>query len=159
MDSFYFEILILLAAIGSGLVAGIFFAFSTFVMSALGRLAPEQGIAAMQTINITVINPWFLGVFMGTALGSVVLAVAGFLNWGEAGALYLVLGGVLYFVGCFLVTVVFNVPLNNALAEVDPASEEGASVWTGYLSTWTMWNHVRTAAPLAAMVFFVLAYS
>ncbi len=159
MDSFYFEILILLAAIGSGLVAGIFFAFSTFVMSALGRLAPEQGIAAMQTINITVINPWFLGVFMGTALGSVVLAVAGCLNWGEAGALYLVLGGVLYFVGCFLVTVVFNVPLNNALAEVDPASEEGASVWTGYLSTWTMWNHVRTAAPLAAMVFFVLAYS
>ncbi len=159
MDSFSFENLILLAAIGSGLVAGIFFAFSTFVMSALGRLAPEQGIVAMQTINITVINPWFLGVFMGTALGSVVLAVAGFLNWGEAGALYLVLGGVLYFVGCFLVTVVFNVPLNNALAEVDPASEEGASVWTGYLSTWTMWNHVRTAAPLAAMVFFVLAYS
>ena len=58
----------LLAALGCGLIAGVFFAFSAFVMSALARLEPPQGTAAMQAINITVINPWFMGVFMGTAV-------------------------------------------------------------------------------------------
>jgi uncharacterized membrane protein len=36
-------------------------------MSALARLQPSQGIAAMQSINITVINPWFMAAFLGTA--------------------------------------------------------------------------------------------
>ncbi|WP_010496926.1 hypothetical protein [Paenibacillus elgii] len=47
------------SALGSGLIAGLFFAFSTFVMSALARLPAEQGIAAMQSINVTVLNPLF----------------------------------------------------------------------------------------------------
>ena len=61
-------ILTLLAALGSGLVAGIFFAFSAFVMSALGRVAAQCGIAAMQSINVTVLNPLFFTVFFGTAV-------------------------------------------------------------------------------------------
>jgi uncharacterized membrane protein len=59
--------LTLVAALGCGLIAGVFFAFSTFVMSALARLQPAQGIAAFQAINITVYNPWFMGTFLGTA--------------------------------------------------------------------------------------------
>ena len=47
-------------------------------------------------------------------------------------------------------TIVFNVPRNNALAAVDPASTSGAAQWTSYLTSWTAWNHVRTAAALAA---------
>ena len=77
MSSIYLSALILFSALGSGLVAGIFFAFSTFVMNALGRLAPAQGISAMQAINVTVLNPWFLGAFFGTALGSIILAIFG----------------------------------------------------------------------------------
>ena len=68
--------LTLFGALGSGLVAGNFYAFSTFVMKALARLPSAQGIAAMQSINITVINPWFLGVaFFGTAAASVLVVV------------------------------------------------------------------------------------
>ncbi len=106
--------------LGAALVAGIFFAFSTFIMTALSRLLPEQGIAAMQSINVAVLNPWFLAVFFGTALGSIALALLGILNWGAPGSTFLVSGCLLYLIGCILVTIVFNVPLNHALAAVEP---------------------------------------
>jgi len=58
--------LVFAAAIGSGLVGGTFYAFSSFVMAALGRIPPAQGVAAMKGINVTVMNPSFMTVFMGT---------------------------------------------------------------------------------------------
>ncbi len=158
MSDLSLNTLILLSALGSGLIAGIFFAFSTFVMTALGRLTPEQGISAMQAINVTVLNPWFLGVFFGTALGCILLAIFAFLSWGAPGILYLVAGSALYLCGSILVTMLFNVPLNNKLAAVKPNSAEGATLWTQYLSTWTVWNHVRTIASLAAMASFIMAF-
>jgi uncharacterized membrane protein len=146
-----------LAALGAGLVAGIFFAFSNFVMGALGRVAPEAGISAMQSINVVVLNPVFLGLFMGTAALSLILAVAALLKWSEPGAVYLLAGSVLYFAGCFLVTMLGNVPLNDALAAVNSSSDEGRRVWTHYLSAWTWWNTVRTIASLAASAAFIAA--
>ncbi len=143
--------------LGAALVAGIFFAFSTFVMTALSRLLPEQGIAAMQFINVAVLNPWFFAVFFGTALGSIALALLGIFYWGAPGSTYLVSGSLLYLIGCILVTIVFNVPLNHALAAVEPGSKEGAEMWTRYLSTWTTWNHLRTVASLAAAASLVMA--
>lgn len=145
------------SALGTGLIAGLFFAFSAFVMTALSRLPSEQGIAAMQSINIAVLNPLFGTVFMGTALTSVVLTILSCLKWGEGNAVYLLIGGLLYVVGSFLVTIMCNVPLNDVLAAVDPSSTEGAEVWTRYISSWTAWNHVRTLASLAALASFILA--
>jgi uncharacterized membrane protein len=137
-------------ALGSGLVAGIFFAFSSFVMSALGRLPPEQGIAAMQSINITVLNPVFFAAFLGTAAGCVLLGAGALWQWDGARTAIILVGCTLYVLGCFGVTIGGNVPLNDALAAVDPNSTEGARLWAGYLVDWTRWNHVRTAASLAA---------
>jgi uncharacterized membrane protein len=144
------------AALGAGLIAGTFFAFSAFVMAALGKLPAAQGIAAMQSINVVVINPIFLGAFLGTAALSVVLAIAGFFGAAPA-PVHLIAGGVLYVAGCFLVTMLCNVPRNDALAAVVPDSAEGEAVWRRYLSEWTMWNTVRTVASLAATAFFILA--
>ena len=145
------------AALGCGLVAGIFFAFSAFVMKALARLPPGQGIAAMQSINVAVLNPWFMAAFMGTAVACVLALIAALLRWHEPGAVYLFAGSTLYLVGCLLVTIVFNVPRNEALALVVPATPDGASLWAGYVSSWTAWNHVRTAASLAAAVSLTIA--
>lgn len=145
------------SALGSGLIAGIFFAFSAFVMASLARIPSEQGITAMQSINATILNTLFSFVFMGTALLSVLLGIVSFLKLGTPGALFMLAGGLLYFVGSFLVTIVFNVPLNDALAAVNPASSEGAMVWQDYLTRWTVWNHVRTIASLASMACFILA--
>lgn len=152
-----FSSLTLFAAIGSGLMAGIFFAFSVFVMTALNRLPPAQGIAAMQFINVTILNPLFLLTFMGTAGASVVLAVFGFRRWGEPGAAWLLAGSVLYLAGSILVTMMFNVPRNDALAALDPNSASAAQEWARYVSEWTAWNHVRTAMTLAATVSFIVA--
>ena len=75
MNDAIIQMLILLSAIGSGLVGGIFFAFSTFIMKALHRLPPAQGIAAMQSINVVVINPLFLAAFFGTAITCAILTI------------------------------------------------------------------------------------
>ncbi len=146
-----------LAAVGSGLVAGIFFAFSTFIMQALGKLPPEKGIVAMQSINVTIINPWFLPLFLGTAAVCVLVSVLAFLERPPGAMGWLVAGSVLYVVGSLLLTMVFNVPRNNALDAVQAGSAEGALVWADYLKTWTFWNHVRMVASLAAMGAFIMA--
>jgi len=149
--------LTLAAALGCGLVAGVFFGFSSFVMKALGRLPPPEGVSAMQSINIVVINPIFMGVFVGTAalcLASGVLALG---RWQQPGAGLLLAGSLLYLVGTFGVTIAGNVPLNDALAALDPQSAEAARLWARYLVSWTAWNHVRTLAGLAAAAAFSLA--
>jgi uncharacterized membrane protein len=140
----------LLAAIGCGLIAGVFFAFSTFVMKALAQQPAAQGIAAMQAINITVINPWFMTVFLGTAIACIGITIAVLLKWHQPNAVYLLIGSLLYLVGTFGVTMVCNVPLNDALAIVDPNSADGATLWAKYLIDWTFWNHVRTVASIGA---------
>ena len=157
MTDGFVSLLTFVSAIGSGLVAGIFFAFSAFVMKALSRIPPARGISAMQSINVTVINPWFLVPFLGTGLGCIALAVRSFSNWQTPDARYQLAGSMLYLVGTILVTFVFNVPRNDALAAVDPASTDGARLWSVYVTRWTAWNHVRTAAALAAAVSFTLA--
>lgn len=146
----------ILALLGSGLIAGVFFAFSSFVMSALSRLPPAQGLAAMQQINITVINPHFLGVFLGTAALSLAAMGIAAMRWGEPIAPYLAAGGVSYFVGCFLVTIRGNVPLNDALAKLDASNPKSEQPWRDYLVRWTFWNHVRTFASLVAALVFSL---
>jgi uncharacterized membrane protein len=144
------------AALGAALMAGLFFAFSAFVMDALGRLPPAQGIAAMQSINVVVLNPLFLTIFVGTAALGAVVAIAALLGW-SGGAIALVAGALLYGVGTFGVTMALNVPLNDALATVAPDSAEGAALWARYLVTWTAWNHVRTLGSLAATAAFIVA--
>ncbi len=140
----------LVAALGTSLIGGVFFAFSTFVMRALARLRPKQGIEAMQSINRTVLNPWFLGVFLGTAAVCLLLGASTFWTWNRPGAVYLLAGSLLYLIGTLLVTVVFNVPLNDALERVEPASEGASGIWDSYLTRWTTWNHVRTTAAILA---------
>jgi uncharacterized membrane protein len=146
----------LISILGCGLVAGIFFAFSTFIMKALARLQPAQGIAAMQSIIITVINPWFMTVFLGTAVACLLLSIISLLKGSQSGVTYTIVGSPLYLVGTVGVTMVCNVPLNDALAVVKPDSTDGATLWAKYLTDWTFWNHVRTAAALAAAAVFAI---
>jgi uncharacterized membrane protein len=150
-------LLTLLAALGSGLIAGVFFAFSTFVMHALAQQPPAQGIATMQSINITVINPWFMTVFLGTGATCFFLVIAAIFKWHQPGAAYVLLGSLLYLIGTLGVTIGFNVPLNDALAVAKPDSPEGASLWAKYLTNWTFWNHVRMIAAGAAAALLTIS--
>jgi uncharacterized membrane protein len=149
--------LTLAAALGSGLIAGIFFAFSSFVMKALFRLPPAEGIAAMQAINVVVINPFFMIVFLGTVVLSVVALVSSLMRWQRPGSGYLLAGVLLYLLATFLVTMIFNVPLNDSLARLSASDAESARQWADYVGRWTMWNHVRMAGALLASASFIVA--
>lgn len=145
---------VLLAAgiVGCGVVAGVFFAFSGFVMPALGRLPAPQGVAAMQAINLTAVTPPLMIALFGTAAVCLVIAVPAALSWGTPGAALRLLAALLYLIGVVGVTMVCNVPRNNALDALDPQSTQAASYWPTFLLEWTTWNSVRTlASGLAAI--------
>ena len=145
------------AALGSGLVAGVLLAFSSFVMAALARLPPPQGIAAMQAINVTVINPLFMGIFLGTGVLCVALVAAHVGRRSELDSVLIFAAGLAYLAGCLGVTMACNVPLNDALAAVDASSAEAAASWSRYLRHWTAWNHARTLAAALAAIMLIAA--
>lgn len=138
-----FPTLIVIAALGSALVAGAFFVFSVMVVPALRAVTPAEGVVVMRSINAAAVRPGFLGVFVGTAVVSVAAACSG-----RTGAL---VGACLYVVGSFLLTVVVHVPRNNAL-DRDGSTE----FWQRYLRVWAAWNHVRALAALGATAAFFL---
>jgi uncharacterized membrane protein len=153
----FIQPILLCAIVTCGVMAGIFFTFSVFVMKALSLLPAHEGMAAMQSINEAILNPIFFLVFIGTPVMCMLAVVFALSHWGASGSLPLLIGAVMYLLGCLLVTAVCNVPMNNALAATSATNPDATSVWSEYLKTWTLWNHVRTMSSLAAFVLFVLA--
>lgn len=143
-------LLVVLACIFSGTIGGVFFAFSAFITKALARLPTSQGVAAMQQINVVVLNPLFLGIFMGAAVLSLFCVVASFLPWSAPRSPLLLAAGLLYLVGTWGVTIAFNVPRNNRLASTRAESQEARAYWLIYVREWCAWNHVRTVAAIAS---------
>jgi uncharacterized membrane protein len=146
-----------IAALGSGLIAGVFFIFSFAVMRALSRITPFSGMWAMQSINIYILNPVFLGVFLGTGIICAGLAITAVVRWHLPGAGWMLAGTMIYIIGSIGVTMIFNVPMNNALMVADPATPEGLELWAKYLTDWTFWNHIRTFASIAACASLIMA--
>lgn len=132
--------------VGTALMAGLFFMASVAIMPGLRLLPAPASAAAMQAINRAILHPVFLAVFLGTALLCAAVAVPAVL----AGSPWPVAGGVLYLAGTFLVTIVCNVPMNNALDTWDPNGPETPERWADYDRRWTAWNHVRTVTSTAA---------
>jgi uncharacterized membrane protein len=142
-------IAIVAAIVGGGLVTGLLFAFSNFVMRALAQLPAENGMFAMQRINETIINPLFLTLFLGTPLLCAIIGVQTVLILHEPGSIWLLVGAITYLIGPFGITVLCNVPLNNQLARVDIA--DAANVWPMYQQKWQRWNHIRTYVGVASV--------
>lgn len=156
MEQLIFVVTIL-AALGTALLAGNFFAFSAFLMRALGGLSAERGIVAMQAITAAIRSPVFLVVFFGTATLCAVLSGTAILHWGKPGSCYLLAGTVFFLMGTFPVTMMCNVPLNNQLARIAPDTKDGREVWKHFQSSWAAWNHVRTITALVACALLILA--
>jgi uncharacterized membrane protein len=152
-------ILSIFAAVGSGAMGGLLFAFSNFVMKSIALQPIESGIRTMQAINIHILNPLFFTLFLGTALAAGALAFDCLFGSSRAGTSFVLLGSAFYLVGTLGVTLAFNVPLNNTLATQHPNTPEAAQFWSTYVAAWLKWNHVRTFAALAAAVAYVLAIS
>ncbi|MBL8266202.1 DUF1772 domain-containing protein [Steroidobacter sp.] len=146
-------LLTLVAGVGCGLNAGLFFIFSNTIMRALDRLPAAGAVAAMNSINRTILNPLFFLVFFGTALLCLVLLV------GQLDTPLVLIGALLYLIGSLGVTMIRNVPLNDQLAKVLPSATDPENQWKAYRGPWTRWNHLRTVACLLATVAFILSVS
>jgi uncharacterized membrane protein len=141
------RLLVLAAALGSAVVAGVFGTFSGFVMRALGDLPPATGAAAMQAVNVTALRPPLMTALFGTAALGIAAAVAVLVDRPGALAVALVVAGAAaYLVGAIVVTVAANVPLNEQLAHSVPGGPGTDAVWASYLQVWTRWNTVRAVA-------------
>lgn len=127
-------------------MAGIYFAFSTFIMSSLSAIEKVSGMSAMQSINDVILKSPFMILFFGTTILSIFFIVYGFLNLEDVNYLIIMCAGLVYFIGMFLCTIFFNVPLNNTLKDAKNNTDEGQLFWDEYLHTWTRWNHLRTVA-------------
>jgi uncharacterized membrane protein len=147
------------AAVTSAAVGGLFYAFSTFVMKGLDRTEPVQAITAMRGLNAEAqTNAPFLALFVGSALLALGAGVAAAVRLTQPGSGCVLAGAALGLVA-FVVTMAFNVPLNNRLDALDPNGLSGADAlrdWQAYLGPWTTWNHVRTVAPLAGSVLMLI---
>jgi uncharacterized membrane protein len=143
-------------AIGSGVMGGFFFAFSVVVMAALARRPAAEGMAAMQAVNVLVLNPLFFAFFFGTGAICLVLAAMAVAGSSPFNGLLVVIASLAYLLGGIGITMARHVPLNNALAVADPQSPAGAALWTRYLVSWAQWNHLRTVACIVAAVAFTL---
>ena len=146
----------ILAVVGSGVVTGTLLIFSNAIMPALERQGPDAGAAAMVAVNEVILNPIFLGLFMGTtvtASAAAGLAVLG----GDPGRMWTLAGAMAYVVGVFGITAAVNVPLNDRLADATPGSSEAREFWQVYLDRWVFWNSVRSIAGVVATVLFAMA--
>ena len=138
------------------ILAGVFLAFSDFIMRALSVTSGHGGAEAMQAINREVFRYVFMTLFLGMVPVSIALGLGA---WLRADApVPVILAALLYLVGCFGITVVRNVPMNEALARLDVASPDGLTYWSStYLPSWTFWNSVRTGACAMAAVLLLVA--
>jgi len=148
-------ILLWFCALGCGLLGGLYLAFSAFIMSAFESVGAAHAVTAMNAINARIVRSLFMPLFLGTTLGSAALAIIGLRHHSPAGTLLLA-GGTLYVLGMFGVTMIWNVPLNNALAAAEGKPETGAA-WSNYYRRWTRWNHLRTLASTGAAASFIAA--
>ena len=155
----------LVTAVGCGLAAGVFFAFSTFVMPALKRVTPSGGVEAMQSINRVALTPPFMIALFGTALVALGLIVWSVVSSDDRPTALIVAGGGLYLVGTIGVTIAGNVPLNDRLERAGSrnrleragSAQATSAGWHDWVGRWNAWNHVRTAAALAAAALLTVA--
>ena len=148
--------LVLLSLLGSGLVAGLFFAFSVAVVPALASEPGPAGMSAMQRINVVIVRPVFLVVFVGTALVAVAASLVALVT-GAGPLAWTLVGTALYLVASVGLTAGYHVPRNDRLMAADPATAAGLAVWETDVEEWTRWNHVRAAGCVLATAAFAVA--
>jgi uncharacterized membrane protein len=138
-----------LALLTAGWSAGFFWSWSFTVMPGLAAAEPQHALAAMQAANANIRSPFFAFVFFGAALTP--LLAAGSAR-GSAASRWALAAGVVQFLGVIGVTLAVNVPMNEALARLDPGAAGSVAAWRDYLARWTAWNHIRVAAATLSLL-------
>lgn len=145
--STFILLLMQFSIIAYALVAGVFLAFSDFIMRSLALTSGDGGVQAMQVINREIFRWVFMALFLGMAPISLVIGGYAWINVSGPSGLAILMAAIIYLVGCFGVTIVFNVPMNEALAGMALSDASTRDYWTHiFVPRWTFWNTVRTVA-------------
>ncbi len=146
------------STVATGLMAGLFFAFSCAVMVGLRGTDDRTFIDVMQRINVSIQNPVFFVVFLG---GLALPAVAVVMLWraGSRAAMRWTLGALGLYVVMLLVTAGVNIPLNDQLAKAgDPSTlTDPGAVRDRFENVWDIFNILRTLLSTAALAFLARA--
>jgi uncharacterized membrane protein len=156
--SFVRTALFALALLAGALSTGFFYTFSILVMPALATADAGTAIVAMQKINLSVRTALFAFAFFGAPALALLAAAAGLAGHRRAAWLALV-AGLLQVGAVFAVTMLVNVPLNEALAPVAASGPAAAATWASYDAQWTPWNHVRAVGAAASFLLLLAAFA
>ena len=142
--------MLILLVVLTGLMAGVYFTFSVFVMKALDELPSLHAAQAMNKINDVIVNTLFLPIFFGSTIWYAGVIVWSITDWQNSQSILMILAASIYIVGMFLVTAFGNVPLNNRLKTLEENSDELVEYWSRYFHDWMLFNHLRTVSCIAA---------
>ena len=158
MTANYLFIVLEISLIASALVSGVFLTFSDFVMKSLAAANPAGGIESMQIINRKVFKTVFMALLLGMSALSPLLIGAAFLWLNGPAATWVIAGGTIYFIGVFIVSLAFNVPMNKVLDKMHHQSAPAATYWfETYVPRWSFWNYVRAITAALAAICFLAA--
>jgi uncharacterized membrane protein len=146
-------LVLLIAMLSMGLMAGLFYAFDISVMPGLARTDDQTFVTVMQRINEAIQNPVFAGPFLGAFLFT---GAAAFLAYrrGAGATVRWILAALALYIVALIITMGVNVPLNDKLAAADDASRalDIAAVRNNFEGLWETANMARTAACILALV-------
>lgn len=149
-------VVLIITAVLTALIAGLFYAYSCSVVLGLGKLNDSEYLKAMQNINREILNPVFFMSFMGTA---VLLPVSTFLMRGQQPAfIFLLLATLAYLIGVFGVTIVVNVPMNDTLDKFDISNstmEAIKKMRENFENRWNFLNNIRTVFSVISITLVV----
>jgi uncharacterized membrane protein len=142
--------MLILLVVLTGLMAGIYLAFSAIIMKSLGDLAAVQAAQVMNTINDVILKTIFMPIFFGSTLWYAGLILRSVADWKIGISGLQVAAALIYIVGMFLVTAFGNVPHNNALKQSAHDDSALQAYWQTYMERWTHLNHIRTISCILA---------
>lgn len=147
-------------AVTTALIAGLFYAYVCSVNPGLHRLSDTAYLIAMQSINQAILNPVFFIGFLGTA---VLLPLSTWVHYGQpvSARFWLLLSAtIVYLTGVIGVTMLGNVPLNEALDTFNlqtASPDEIAAQRVAFEMPWNQWNSVRTVASILSILLVIVA--
>ena len=148
-----------LAALATAAAGGMMYVFSVMVMPGLNRTGPVEALTAMRGINAQAnASPAFLLPFFGATILALAVGVMAVVQLNQPGSWWLLAGAIFGILGA-IITMVFNVPLNNHLDTLNPerlSVADAAREWQAFLSTWTAWNHTRSATGFVGAVLMLI---
>lgn len=135
-------------------ISGFFYAYQVSVIRGLDVIEPQAAIRAMQGINAEVRNVWFAPSFFGSLVASIAMVLVALLVKRRSDAVIYAAVVVIYGAGAFLLTAMWNVPLNQGLAQkvIPSDAMEAAQVWKNYRDPWMLGNTVRMACSFVCLL-------